>query len=904
MPFPSDQYAIPRGSLILVTGANGYIASHVIDILLELGYHVRGTVRTEKPWVDALFENKHGKGRYESVIVPVIEEAGAFEEAIKGVDGVVHVASDVSMRPDLSIITNAVNHTLGLLKTASKQTSVKRFVMTSSSGACLLPEPNKRGVIVDENTWNNDSIEGARDDSLPIPKKSVNVYCASKTEAERQAWEWVREQNPDFVFNTVVPNMNLGKILAPEISASTMGFARRLLKGDPIAMHVLPPQYYVNVIDNARLHVIGLLNPTVTSERIFAFAAPQNWTDLIAILRKLRPENKNIPDPPVDEGRDYSEIKPLKRAEGLLCEFFGVEGWIGYEESLAAGIEEVELGRGSGFKGVVDANKLVEELRESPEKRKSERLWTESVSGSMTPYSTRYASREEIPKFQIPKDGAPAEAVHRMLRDDLDLDGIPNLNMASFVGTYMEREANELVIANISKNLADADEYPALMEMHAHCVSMISNLWHAQHGEEAIGSATTGSSEAIHLGGLAMKRLWQQKRKAEGKDTSKPNIIMGANAQVALLKFARYFDVEARILDVSKKSQYRLDPELVRKNVDENTIGIFVILGSTYTGHYEPVEEVSKILDEFQAKTGIDIPIHVDAASGGFIAPFTYAGAGGPKWDFLLPRVKSINVSGHKYGLVYAGLGWIIWRDRSYLPKDLIFELHYLGGTEETFTLNFSRPGMQVIGQYYNLIRLGFNGFREIMENCLTNARLLSNALERTGWFVCVSSIHRKKGKFALEAAKGLLKRHREETSAEFNAGLPVVAFRFSDEFHKKYPDIKQESVSLLLRAKQYIIPNYPLPPTEDKIEILRIVVRESMSADLIDRLVADTVAIIEKLMATEAVDLAGLQTGPTSLARRRMRIDGGEKEVEGGEGEERPAKKAKKHHFKATRVC
>lgn len=278
-----------------------------------------------------------------------------------------------------------------------------------------------------------------------------------------------------------------------------------------------------------------------------------------------------------------------------------------------------------------------------------------------------------------------------MLKDELDLDGRPNLNLASFVGTYMEREAEALMVENLSKNMSDADEYPAMMAMHARCVSIISHLWGVQKGETAIGSATTGSSEAIHLGGLAMKRRWQEKRDKEGKDKSKPNIIMGSNAQVALEKFARYFEVEARILDVSERSLYRLDPDLVKKNIDENTIGVFVILGSTYTGHYEPVEEISEILDEYEAQSGHDIPIHVDAASGGFVAPFTHAKAGGPKWyatirkrmndladcirNFELPRVKSINTSGHKFGLVYAGVGWIIWRDESYLPKYLVFEL-------------------------------------------------------------------------------------------------------------------------------------------------------------------------------------------------------------------------------------
>jgi len=459
-----------------------------------------------------------------------------------------------------------------------------------------------------------------------------------------------------------------------------------------------------------------------------------------------------------------------------------------------------------------------------------------------------------------------------MLKDELDLDGRPNLNLASFVGTYMEREAEALMVENISKNMSDADEYPAMMAIHTRCVSIIAHMWGVQKGETAIGSATTGSSEAIHLGGLAMKRRWQEKRDKEGKDKSKPNIIMGANAQVALEKFARYFEVEARILDVSEKSHFRLDPELVKKNIDENTIGVFVILGSTYTGHYEPVEEISNILDEYEAKTGVDIPIHVDAASGGFIAPFTNAKAGF-KWDFELPRVKSINTSGHKFGLVYAGVGWIIWRDESYLPKHLVFELHYLGGTEESYTLNFSRPGGQIIAQYYNLIHLGFNGYREIMENCLANARLLSKALEATGWYVCVSDIHRRKGEFSFKGAKEEVFSKEGETSADYNAGLPVVAFRFSDGFKKDYAHVKQESVSTLLRVRQYIIPNYPLPPTEDKTEILRVVVRESMSLDLLDRLISDIISVTQTLMDSDAMDIAAFQPDSHTVEKQHASL-------------------------------
>ncbi|KAL8647606.1 MAG: hypothetical protein Q9226_006362 [Calogaya cf. arnoldii] len=519
----------------------------------------------------------------------------------------------------------------------------------------------------------------------------------------------------------------------------------------------------------------------------------------------------------------------------------------------------------------VDPDDLIQAIHDNPSKAHKHHFQTKSATSTVTPYSTRYASQQEVSKFRIPQQGAPAEAVHQMLKDELDLDGRPNLNLASFVGTYMEREAEQLMVENLSKNMSDADEYPAMMAMHARCVSIIANLWGVQKGEKAIGSATTGSSEAIHLGGLAMKRRWREKREQQGKSFSAPNIIMGSNAQVALEKFARYFDVEARILDVSEESLYRLDPAKVKDNIDENTIGVFVIMGSTYTGHYEPVEEISHILDEYEKKTGIDIPIHVDAASGGFIAPFTHAKAGGPKWNFQLPRVKSINTSGHKFGLVYAGVGWIIWRDESYLPRHLIFELHYLGGTEESYTLNFSRPGAQVIAQYYNLIHLGFEGFRNIMENCLANARLLSKALEKTGWYVCVSDIHRKRGEHEYKGAAEIEYGEDGETSAEYNAGLPVVAFCFSEDFKRDYGHVKQESVSTLLRAKQYIIPNYPLPPACASTEILRIVVRESMSLDLLDRLITDIVAVTEQLMNSDPIDLAGFQPGATSIEKQHM---------------------------------
>ncbi|KAF2404589.1 glutamate decarboxylase [Trichodelitschia bisporula] len=506
----------------------------------------------------------------------------------------------------------------------------------------------------------------------------------------------------------------------------------------------------------------------------------------------------------------------------------------------------------------IDPEELVEHLKDTAfsARGKTAGIGSTHISHSS---SANPAEGLQLTKHVIPKETSPPEAVYDAIHYELELDSTPNLNLASFVATEMEPWARKLVVENLGKNMADADAYQmrkAMQDMHARCVSILANLWNVQKGEKAIGTATTGSSEAIHLGGLAMKRRWQEKRKAEGKDTLHPNIIMGANAQVALEKFARYFEVEPRILPVSAKSQYRLDPDLVKENLDENTIGIFVILGSTYTGHYEPVEEIHGILDEFEKKTGIYIPIHVDAASGGFIAPFTHAKAGF-KWDFSLPRVHSINVSGHKYGLVYPGLGWIVWRDEQYLPKHLIFELSYLGGTEESYTLNFSRPGAQVIAQYYNLMRFGFKGYRDIAETTLSNARLLSDALEATGWFRCLSSIHRKKGDLEYRPGK---KPFQGRSSADFNPGLPVVAFTLTDEFKKENPHVKQVTISKLLHAKRYCVPNYALPPKEQDTEIMRIVIRETMQLELLDRLIADICSVTETVMSTDTFDLSAWQ--------------------------------------------
>ncbi|KAI8350251.1 pyridoxal phosphate-dependent transferase [Mortierella sp. GBAus27b] len=470
-------------------------------------------------------------------------------------------------------------------------------------------------------------------------------------------------------------------------------------------------------------------------------------------------------------------------------------------------------------------------------------------------YGSRYTT-EDIPKFRLPTKGTEPIVAYQLIHDELDHDGKPNANLASFVHTWMEPEADKLVMENINKNLADQWEYPATMKIHARCISILGNMW---RGNGAIGTATVGSSEAVMLGGLAMKKRWQAARRDKGLDTSKPNIVMGSNVQVALEKFARYFDVECRMVPVSEKSHHCLDPNRISEFCDENTIGVYVILGSTYTGHFEDVEAVSNELDIIQASEGWDIPIHVDAASGGFIAPFAFPNL---RWGFELDRVKSINASGHKYGLSYAGIGWVLWKNEKYLPEELVFTTTILGSEEKTFTLNFSRPACFMIAQYYNFVRLGTEGYTSIAQNDLENARALSVKLERTGRFDVVSDMHRPKGVFGVGQGKDI----SSDATIEYNPALPVVAFKLTDNFKKKHPHVKQAALSTLLLTRNWIIPNYKLPKDEDTIEILRIVVRESFTRDLVDTVVEDIIWATNALLASGEIDVKALGRGNDQL--------------------------------------
>lgn len=410
---------------------------------------------------------------------------------------------------------------------------------------------------------------------------------------------------------------------------------------------------------------------------------------------------------------------------------------------------------------------------------------------------------QEIPRHSLPRAELPPGAAYQIIHDELMIDGNSRLNLATFVTTWMDLDAQRLMDECLDKNMIDKDEYPQTAEMERRCVSMLSRLWHSP-SEEATGCSTTGSSEAAMLGGLALKRRWQERRRAAGEPAERPNIVMGTNVQICWEKFANYWDVEMRLVPM-EGDRFHLTADEAVKRCDENTIGVVAILGSTFDGSYEPVADICAALDRLAAGGGPDVPVHVDGASGAFVAPFLDRDL---VWDFQLPRVASINASGHKYGLVYPGVGWIVWRDRAALPEDLIFWVNYLGDDMPTFALNFSRPGAQVVAQYYMFLRLGFDGFTRVQGYSREVATGLADRIGALGPFELVT-------------------RGNE---------LPVFAFTLR-------PEIENYSVfdvSNALRSRGWQVPAYTFPANREDLAALRVVVRHGFTHDLADLLMND----------------------------------------------------------------
>jgi len=418
---------------------------------------------------------------------------------------------------------------------------------------------------------------------------------------------------------------------------------------------------------------------------------------------------------------------------------------------------------------------------------------------------TNSIAQTQLPKNELPAKASNPKVISQLVYDELFMDGNARQNLATFCTTYIEDEVRDLMDLSIDKNMMDKDEYPQTAEIEQRCVSILANLWHSPEKRDTIGCSTTGSSEGAMLGGLALKWQWRKRLEAQGKPTNKPNFVCGP-VQICWHKFARYFDVEIREVPLMS-NDLGMDPNQLKNYCDENTIGVVATLGSTFTGIYEPVQEIAKVLDVIQSNTGLDIPIHVDGASGAFIAPFIQRNL---KWDFCIPRVKSINASGHKFGMAPLGVGWVIWRTVADLPHELIFNVDYLGGQMPTFALNFSRPAGQVIAQYYNFLRFGREGYTEIQNDCAKTAQYLGEQLRKID---CLKILY------------------------DGNGGIPAVCYCLKDEGTSRF---SLYDLSDRLRMHGWQIASYPLPSNRQNITVQRILIRHGVSRNMVSLLLRD----------------------------------------------------------------
>ncbi|MBP0609297.1 MULTISPECIES: glutamate decarboxylase [Burkholderia] len=422
---------------------------------------------------------------------------------------------------------------------------------------------------------------------------------------------------------------------------------------------------------------------------------------------------------------------------------------------------------------------------------------------NMTPYDEFNA---EIRDDCFPERGMSARAAAALVISDEWTDANPMLNMSSFVTTFAEPEAVDVARRNMFKNHVDHDMYPQLFEMETRMVKWLHRLWNGPKGVEPYGAATIGSSEACMLAGLAHKWNWRCKREKEGKDANRPNLVTGGNVQIVWKKFFRYFDVEPRVVPL-RPGNYRLTADQLDKYVDENTIAVVAIAGQTFTGEDDDIQEIHAWLDGYEQRTGISIPLHIDGASGGFVNPFLYPDYA---WDFRLPRVQSINASGHKYGLTPPGLGWLVFRERRVFNEELVFYVNYLGGEMPTATLNFSRNGAPIAVQYYQFLRLGFDGYRRILRHTLDNAIALRGMLVDSGYFTVMNETQR----------------------------IPVVAVTLDARITK----FNEFDVSAKVREKGWVLSAYSMPADAEAVTSLRIVVRPHINRNAVQLLGRDIV--------------------------------------------------------------
>ncbi len=422
-------------------------------------------------------------------------------------------------------------------------------------------------------------------------------------------------------------------------------------------------------------------------------------------------------------------------------------------------------------------------------------LTLEQVEKLEGKYGNRFLL-EPAPDNKLPKIGMSAQEAMRLISEEMVLDGLPMRNLATFVTTWMEPEAHAVIDQALKVNFIDHAEYPQSAEIEQRCIRMLADLFHAPG--ETTGARTQGSSEAIMLGALSLKWKWRERREAAGKATDRPNLVFGGDVHVVWEKFCRYFDVEPRIVPL-KKDKYTIGPEDVEPHIDENTIAVAAVLGTTFTGHADDIRGINDLLVGLKRDKGLDVPIHVDAASGGFVWPFLYPGS---EWDFRLEQVRSINVSGHKFGLVYPGIGWLVFREKSDLAEELVFYENYLGKRDATFTLNFSTGSAMVLAQYYNFVRLGHSGYRYAMETMKYNARALAKEIAACDF---------------------------EIIGSEQDEQLPLVAFKLAGE----HPYDEFDVAAQLAAERGWMVPAYTLPPNAEHVKIMRVLVKQTLSHTL-----------------------------------------------------------------------
>jgi glutamate decarboxylase len=409
---------------------------------------------------------------------------------------------------------------------------------------------------------------------------------------------------------------------------------------------------------------------------------------------------------------------------------------------------------------------------------------------------------EPAPDHKIPEDPMDPADAKLLIEEELFLDGDPERNLATFVTTWMGPDVRELIAQNLHRNFIDHAEYPQTAEIEQRCIRMLADLFHAPG--ETMGARTQGSSEAIMLGALAMKWKWRARQEAANQGTDKPNLIFGGDVHVVWEKFCRYFDVEPRIVPL-QENKLVIGPEDVEPHIDENTIGVAAVLGTTFTGHADDVVGINNLLLQVKDEKGLDVPLHVDGASGAFVWPFVYPDS---EWDFRLEQVQSINASGHKFGLVYPGIGWLIFRSPDSLPDDLVFYEDYLGKRDATFTLNFSTGSAMVLAQYFNFIRFGRSGYAYLMGLMKDNAEKLATAITDIGPFELIGE----------------------------GEQLPLVAFRLSGE----QPYDEFDLASQLAAERGWMVPAYHLPPNADKVKLMRALVKLTLGYSLAEKLAED----------------------------------------------------------------